>query len=419
MAAAAVSGARRDTWHTLLCQGCWNLRAIILTQPSLSVVLFRDVVSLFLSLPQMEKGEAQQQPDSDKDTTMSPADLEAAESMLAHPARRQQSQYYPSSKGKGRGKGNKTRTHGVEMTAYSAVSVSEDEGPNSQRASGSEPTRQGGARTSTAAAAAGTSRVRGLAAVGGGGGGRGGPGVYEEETVGLTEESLTDSPSSAAGVSTSSDDHRAGLLGKPARPVLARGGSSSSSSRKSVASSSSLSFSNGTGGHHKSNGHAKETGVVARGEYNDEHRRVRRRALSSPSSPRQHDPLARSGSFSSEGEGEGFLSGKGGGGGGGDQHLEWKTKALWYLGAILLVGGSLVNFASFGFAPQSLLASLGSVQFISNVVFGKVILREIVTRRIIVGTATIILGNTLTLCFSPHQVCQPDCLTAVCVRVCV
>ena len=260
----------------------------------------------------MEKGEAQQQPDSDKDTTMSPADLEAAESMLANSARRQQSQYYPSSKGKGRGKGNKTRTHGVEMTAYSAVSVSEDAGPDSQRASGSEPTRQGGVRTSTAAAAAGTSRVRGLAAVGGGGGGRGGPGVYEEETVGLTEESLTDSPSSAAGVSTSPDDHRAGLLGKPARPVLARGGSSSSS-RKSVASSS-LSFSNGTGGHHKSNGHAKETGVVARGEYNDEHRRVRRRALSSPSSPRHHDSLARSGSFSSEGEGEGFLSGKGGGG---------------------------------------------------------------------------------------------------------
>ena len=37
-----------------------------------------------------------------------------------------------------------------------------------------------------------------------------------------------------------------------------------------------------------------------------------------------------------------------------------------------MVAGSLVNFASFGFAPQSLLASLGSVQFISNVIFGKV-----------------------------------------------
>lgn len=80
-----------------------------------------------------------------------------------------------------------------------------------------------------------------------------------------------------------------------------------------------------------------------------------------------------------------------------------RIKACWWCGAALLVVGSLVNFASFGFAPQSLLASLGSVQFVSNVAFGKVILHEVVTRRIVVGTATIILGNTLTLCFSPHQ----------------
>lgn len=52
--------------------------------------------------------------------------------------------------------------------------------------------------------------------------------------------------------------------------------------------------------------------------------------------------------------------------------LLWRIKAVWWCGAVLLVMGSLVNFASFGFAPQSLLASLGSVQFVSNVVFGKV-----------------------------------------------
>lgn len=49
-----------------------------------------------------------------------------------------------------------------------------------------------------------------------------------------------------------------------------------------------------------------------------------------------------------------------------------RIKACWWCGAALLVVGSLVNFASFGFAPQSLLASLGSVQFVSNVAFGKV-----------------------------------------------
>jgi Magnesium transporter NIPA len=78
-------------------------------------------------------------------------------------------------------------------------------------------------------------------------------------------------------------------------------------------------------------------------------------------------------------------------------------RALWYTGASSLGAGSILNFISMGFAPQSLLASLGSVQFISNVVFGKVILKETVTIRIVLGTATIISGNIITVLFSPRQ----------------
>lgn len=77
--------------------------------------------------------------------------------------------------------------------------------------------------------------------------------------------------------------------------------------------------------------------------------------------------------------------------------------SLWYTGASSLGAGSILNFISMGFAPQSLLASLGSVQFISNVVFGKVILKETVTIRIVLGTATIISGNVITVLYSPRQ----------------
>ncbi|CAM9687756.1 unnamed protein product, partial [Phaeothamnion confervicola] len=76
---------------------------------------------------------------------------------------------------------------------------------------------------------------------------------------------------------------------------------------------------------------------------------------------------------------------------------------VWYAGAGALVFGSLLNFLSMGFAAQSLLASLGSVQFISNVVFGSAILHEVITRRIILGTLTIVAGNALVVAFSPHQ----------------
>ena len=56
---------------------------------------------------------------------------------------------------------------------------------------------------------------------------------------------------------------------------------------------------------------------------------------------------------------------------------------LWRAGAIVFVLGNLINFSSFAFAAQSLLAALGSVQFVSNVVFSYLILKEPITFRAI------------------------------------
>ena len=50
---------------------------------------------------------------------------------------------------------------------------------------------------------------------------------------------------------------------------------------------------------------------------------------------------------------------------------------------------------SFGFAAQSLLASLGSVQFVSNVFFGKFVLGENVTGKTWLATIVICVGNML------------------------
>ena len=75
---------------------------------------------------------------------------------------------------------------------------------------------------------------------------------------------------------------------------------------------------------------------------------------------------------------------------------------IWYLGTFVFVAGSLLNFVSFGFAAQSLLAALGSAQFISNVFFGKVVLGEEVTRSTLLATFIIILGNAIVVNFSSH-----------------
>lgn len=79
------------------------------------------------------------------------------------------------------------------------------------------------------------------------------------------------------------------------------------------------------------------------------------------------------------------------------------SKKIWVFGLSIFVAGSIFNFISFGYAAQSLLAALGSVQFVSNVVFGRFILKEIVTHRILAATALIVAGNTLTVYFSSHS----------------
>ena len=73
------------------------------------------------------------------------------------------------------------------------------------------------------------------------------------------------------------------------------------------------------------------------------------------------------------------------------------------IGILLFVCGGILNFVSFGYAAQSLLASLGSVQFVSNVVFGSTVLGEIVTRKTWVATFVIVIGNVLIVGFSNRE----------------
>jgi len=72
-------------------------------------------------------------------------------------------------------------------------------------------------------------------------------------------------------------------------------------------------------------------------------------------------------------------------------------------GTLAASPGSIINFISFGFAPQSLLAALGSAQFVSNVFFGAVILGEKVTRRTILATCVILCGNGMIVYSFSHQ----------------
>lgn len=85
-----------------------------------------------------------------------------------------------------------------------------------------------------------------------------------------------------------------------------------------------------------------------------------------------------------------------------DEEMTFWEKNLWAVGTATFVGGSLMTFVAFGFAAQSLLASLESVQFVSNVIFAKLVHKEDITYTMMFATLGIVCGNTLVVLFSTH-----------------
>lgn len=78
-------------------------------------------------------------------------------------------------------------------------------------------------------------------------------------------------------------------------------------------------------------------------------------------------------------------------------------KSYRVIGTVIFVVGSLFTFASFAFGAQSLIASLESVQFVSNVVFAKYVHKEKITMRMLFATLSIVAGNIMVVIFSNHE----------------
>jgi drug/metabolite transporter (DMT)-like permease len=70
------------------------------------------------------------------------------------------------------------------------------------------------------------------------------------------------------------------------------------------------------------------------------------------------------------------------------------------LGILVFTIGNLCNFAAFNFAAQSLLAPLGSVSLIVNVILAPLLNGEIWTWKDILGIIFIISGSTIVVIFA-------------------
>ncbi len=82
--------------------------------------------------------------------------------------------------------------------------------------------------------------------------------------------------------------------------------------------------------------------------------------------------------------------------------IKARARGRWVkrVGAVTFIAGGVLNFVSFGYAAQSLLASLGSVQFVTNVIFGKFVLSERVLYRTWLATLVIVVGNCMIVYYS-------------------
>ena len=73
---------------------------------------------------------------------------------------------------------------------------------------------------------------------------------------------------------------------------------------------------------------------------------------------------------------------------------KWRS---WQLGFAIFKTSNVINFVSLGFGKQSILASLSSVQFVSNLVFCYFVLHERLGLNDVMGTTAIIMGVILCI----------------------
>ena len=83
--------------------------------------------------------------------------------------------------------------------------------------------------------------------------------------------------------------------------------------------------------------------------------------------------------------------------------MEDRTKPhksrTWIIGTTIFVVFSLINFAALALAPASVLTPLESIQFVTNVVYNRVVNKAVVSARMNMGVACACVGTVLSVVF--------------------
>ncbi|KAH9818724.1 magnesium transporter NIPA-domain-containing protein [Melampsora americana] len=83
--------------------------------------------------------------------------------------------------------------------------------------------------------------------------------------------------------------------------------------------------------------------------------------------------------------------------------VSYLRSPIWWFGILLMTGGELCNFLSYGFAPASLVAPLGTVALISNCAVAPLLLGEQFFKSDIFGVVLAILGTITIVLSTPRS----------------
>ena len=75
----------------------------------------------------------------------------------------------------------------------------------------------------------------------------------------------------------------------------------------------------------------------------------------------------------------------------------YSSSLLWRCGLLLIILGSLFDVVALAYGPQSLIAPLGSLTLVSNILCANLLLHERVSRYDIAATALIVLGSSIAI----------------------
>jgi len=86
-----------------------------------------------------------------------------------------------------------------------------------------------------------------------------------------------------------------------------------------------------------------------------------------------------------------------------DQNSTNRGWMIFFSGWLLFVIGISFDFISFAYTAQSILGAVASIQFISNLVFARVMLKEIISKFAVIGSICILIGTVMIGVSGDHQ----------------